>query len=77
VAIKRLALRSKTDKSRLYDMSTELIVERLEEYKNKTKLARDYYEKKGLLRVVDGEGSVDEVFERICIELDKAQRLVF
>ncbi len=77
VAIKRLALRSKTDKSRLYDMSTELIVERLEEYKNKTKLARDYYEKKGLLRVVDGEGSIDEVFERICIELDKAQRLVF
>ncbi len=73
-AVKRLALRSKTDKSRLYDMDTEVIVGRLEEYEEKTMLARDFYEKRNLLHIVDGEGSADEIFERICKELEKTLR---
>ena len=73
-AVRRLALRSKTEKSRLYDMDTELIVSRLQEYEDKTVLARDFYEKKNLLHVVDGEGTEDEVFERISKQLDKMKR---
>ncbi|HON19338.1 MAG TPA: adenylate kinase [Salinivirgaceae bacterium] len=69
-AVKRLALRSKTDKSRTYDMDTELIVSRLEEYEQKTMLARDFYAKKNMLHVVDGHGTPDEVFNRICQEIN-------
>ncbi|MDD2562693.1 MAG: adenylate kinase [Salinivirgaceae bacterium] len=73
-AVRRLALRSKTEKSRLYDMDTELIVSRLQEYEDKTVLARDFYEKKNLLYVVDGEGTEDEVFERISDQLERMKR---
>ena len=75
-AVKRLALRSKTDKSRLYDMDTEVIVSRLEEYEEKTMLARDFYDKKNLLHIVDGEGTVEEVFERIDRELERTKRRI-
>ena len=73
-AIKRLAQRSKTDKSRVYDMDTDVIVSRIEEYDQKTRLARDFYEKKNLLHIVDGHGSEQDVFARICNELDKTMR---
>lgn len=73
-AIKRLAQRSKTDKSRAYDMDTDVIVSRIEEYDEKTKLARDFYNKKGLLHIVDGHGTEQEIFIRICGELDKIMR---
>lgn len=76
-AMRRLALRSKTKKSRVYDMDPEIIVGRLEEYETKTRLAKEFYEKKNLLRVVDGHGTVDEVFERICFEFERSQRLSF
>ena len=72
--MRRLALRSKTDRSRLYDMDTETIVSRLEEYEQKTSLARNFYEKRKLLHSVSGDGTEDEVFERICQQIDKVLR---
>jgi adenylate kinase len=69
-AMKRLAHRSKTDKSRLYDMETETIVSRLEEYEQKTMLARNFYEKRNLLQKVSGVGSEEKVFENICNQID-------
>lgn len=76
-AMKRLGQRSKTDRSRLYDMDTQTIVSRLEEYEQKTMLARNFYEKRHLLQVVDGDGSEDEVFERICSQIDETLRNAF
>lgn len=73
-AMKRLAQRSKTDRSRNYDMDTETIVSRLEEYEQKTMLARDFYAKRNLIHSVSGEGTEDEVFERICQQIDKILR---
>lgn len=73
-AIKRLGHRSKTDRSRLYDMDTETIVSRLEEYEEKTKLARNFYEKRNLLSSVSGDGTEEEVFERICNKIDNILR---
>jgi adenylate kinase len=73
-AMKRLAQRSKTDRSRLYDMDTETIVSRLEEYEQKTILARNFYNKRNLLHVVSGVGTEDEVFESICNQIDLTLR---
>lgn len=73
-AMKRLVQRSKTDRSRLYDMDTETIVSRLEEYEQKTMLARNFYEKRHLLQTVSGDGTEEEVFERICNQVDLALR---
>jgi adenylate kinase len=73
-AMKRLGHRSKTDRSRLYDMDTQTIVSRLEEYEQKTLLARNSYERRNLLQVVSGDGSEDEVFDRICKQIDEALR---
>lgn len=47
------------------DDSEEVIRERLETYRNATMPLIDYYQKKGLLIDIDGEGSIEEVFERI------------
>jgi adenylate kinase len=76
-AMKRLGQRSKTDRSRLYDMDTETIVSRLEEYEQKTMLARDFYERRNLMQVVNGDGTEDEVFERICKQIDETLRNAF
>ncbi|MGE0076385.1 MAG: adenylate kinase [Bacteroidales bacterium] len=73
-AMKRLALRSKTDRSRLYDMDTETIVSRLEEYEQKTMLARNFYEKRHRLQQVSGDGNEEEVFDRICNQIDRTLR---
>ena len=76
-SMKRLALRSKTDKSRLYDMDTQTIVSRLEEYEHKTALARDFYQHRNLFQAVNGFGSEEEVFVRICKQFDETLRRAF
>jgi adenylate kinase len=76
-AIKRLGQRSKTDRSRMYDMDTETIVSRLEEFEEKTKLARDFYERRNLLQIVEGDGTEDEVFERLCNQIDETLRRAY
>lgn len=55
----RLAKRGREDDGR------EIVAERLEQYKEKTRPLTDYYEKKGVLELVDGHGTPDEVFDRI------------
>lgn len=55
--------------SRADDMEAETIRERLELYHKQTEPLKSYYEKKGLLRLIDGQGSPDEVFDRIVAAL--------
>ncbi len=47
------------------DDTVEGIKNRLTVYKNETKPVLDYYEKKGLVKIIGGTGSVESIFERI------------
>lgn len=69
-AVKRLVDRSKTDQRRPYDMEIETIISRLEEYEQRTLMAKDFYDKKHLLHTVDGQGSEQEVLKRITDRID-------
>ena len=64
-AIKRLSARGHTEKARPYDKSTELIVNRLEQYKEKTNPVIDYYKNQGKYFSVRAEGDEKEVFENL------------
>ena len=47
------------------DDTTEGVKNRLAVYENETKPVLDYYEKKGLVKVINGTGSVESMFDRI------------
>jgi len=64
-AIKRLNDRGKTERKRLYDISTDLILNRLDEYEKKTKPVIEYYKKQSIFFEVDGRGEEEEVNERL------------
>jgi adenylate kinase len=68
-AVKRLSERAKTEKARPYDASTELIVNRLEQYKTKTLPVIDYYKNLGKYTSVRAEGPEREVFKALEHEL--------
>jgi adenylate kinase len=64
-AIKRLNDRGKTDRKRPYDISTDMILNRLDEYEKKTKPVIEYYKKQTIFFEVDGSGSEETVNERL------------
>jgi len=64
-ALKRLNARASTEKARVYDKSIDLIVNRLEQYKNKTQPVVDYYKKLSKHYSIDATGSEQEVFEKL------------
>ena len=47
------------------DDTREGIINRLSVYQNETEPVINYYEKQGLVKVIDGIGAVDSVFDRI------------
>ncbi len=51
------------------DHEEETVKQRLRLYHEQTEPLKNYYEDKGLLKAIDGEGSPDEVFSRIVAEL--------
>lgn len=61
---KRLAGRGRADDTE------EAIKQRLVGYANQTKPLLDYYGKQGLLKTVDGLGSIDDIFNRVSTILD-------
>jgi len=70
-AIKRLSARAKSKDARSYDMDTDVIVHRLEEYEKITLPALKYYEKMNKVCVIDARGSEKEVYKRV---MEKAER---
>lgn len=64
-AIKRLHERSKTQRSRPYDSTTDLIINRLDEYEKKTKPVVEYYKKQSIYLEVDGAGSEEKVYQQL------------
>lgn len=63
-AIKRLLSRGREDDTR------ELIAQRLKIYHQQTDPVLDYYKVKGLLKEIDGLGSIDEIRQRIRDQLN-------
>ena len=67
--IKRILKRGETS-GRTDDTDHDIISARIAEYKNKTEAVADYYRKTGKVVMVSGEGSVDDIFERLSKEID-------
>lgn len=53
------------------DADPEIIENRIANYKRQTAPVADFYKAQGKLRLVNGIGSIDEIFGRICEAVDK------
>jgi len=53
------------------DDRPEVIKKRLSVYHNETEKLVHYYKKKGIYKAVNGEGRIEEVFQRICSLINK------
>jgi adenylate kinase len=67
--VKRLLNRGLTS-GRSDDSNEQVIHDRITEYRRKTSIVADYYESFHKLVTIKGEGSVDEIFDAICKEID-------
>jgi adenylate kinase len=63
--LKRLLLRGK-DSGRADDQNEEIIANRIKEYNSKTLPLKEYYNAQGKLRIINGIGSIEAIFENIC-----------
>jgi adenylate kinase len=72
--IRRLDERSKTPRCMPYDSSTARIVKRLREHETKTMPVIEKYKQLHGVITVDGLGTFDEVFARICSRLEEQSR---
>lgn len=72
--IKRLLNRGQSS-GRSDDVDETVIRSRIQEYENKTKPVADYYRRFNKIVHVKGEGSVDDIFELLCKEIDKQKNV--
>ncbi|HLN53801.1 MAG TPA: adenylate kinase [Lentimicrobium sp.] len=75
-SIKRLSNRAKTPNARSYDLNTDLIIHRLEEYHEKTVAVGNFYDKQSKFATVDAAGDESVVFERLSDKVEKAMRVL-
>ena len=67
--VRRLVKRGET--SGRSDDNNELVIRaRISEYHDKTAAVADYYKKFGKVKMVMGEGSIEEIFDGLCKEID-------
>jgi adenylate kinase len=71
--IKRLVKRGQTS-GRADDGNEIVIRARIVEYHLKTAAVADHYEKANKVVMVKGEGTVDEIFARLCAEIDRLMK---
>ena len=67
--VKRLLLRGK-DSGRPDDSNEEIIRNRISVYNDQTAVVAEYYEEKGHFKKINGVGSVEEIFDKICDAVD-------
>jgi adenylate kinase len=67
--VERLLNRGKTS-GRSDDTNETIIRARIAEYENKTAAVAQYYEAFGKVIRIQGEGSIDDIFELLCKEID-------
>lgn len=67
--IKRLSLRGK-DSGRADDANEEVISNRIAVYNGQTAVVADFYNQQNKFQKVDGIGSIDEIFQRLCLAIE-------
>ena len=67
--VHRLLERGKTS-GRTDDLNESIIRNRMKVYRDETTPVYDYYDAKGLSIQVNGMGTVDEIFEELCLVID-------
>jgi adenylate kinase len=67
---KRLLLRGK-DSGRADDQDPAVVQNRINVYRNETEPVRDYYQAQNKYTGIDGIGSIDEIFNRLCSVIDQ------
>ena len=70
--VKRILLRGK-DSGRADDASEDVIRNRIAVYREQTAIVAEHYSKQGKYVAVNGVGTLDEVFGRICEAIDAAK----
>lgn len=68
--IKRLLKRGETS-GRSDDNNEQVIRARIEEYRNKTEAVADYYRQFNKVVMIQGEGTIDDIFGALCREIDQ------
>ncbi len=68
--VKRLLNRGLTS-GRSDDTNEDIICERIAEYKRKTSIVAEYYKQQQKFAEIQGEGSVESIFEAISAEIEK------
>jgi len=71
--VARIVNRAKVS-GRADDSDINVIKNRIEVYKAQTAVVADYYAAQGKYFPVDGTGTIEEVFERICEKIDAAAK---
>lgn len=72
--IKRLDRRGRSEKARSYDLSTEMIIHRLEEYQNKTAPVMELYKKQNKHAVVNAVGEHESIFALLADTVEAAMK---
>jgi adenylate kinase len=72
--VKRLLNRGQTS-GRSDDMNVDVIKARITEYHKKTSSVADHYSKHNKMVLVNGEGSIDQIFNSLCDQVDKKAAL--
>lgn len=67
--IKRLLLRGK-DSGRADDQDEQIIANRIKVYNEQTAVVADFYAAQNRFQKIDGVGSIDEIFGRLCTAID-------
>jgi adenylate kinase len=70
--VKRILQRGKTS-GRSDDNDERIVRERLRVYKEQTLPLADYYRQQGKYVELNGEGSIEEIFGRLCAVIDKVK----
>ena len=68
---KRLLLRG-MDSGRPDDKDPTVVQRRIDIYNNETAHLKEYYSKQGKFHGVNGVGSIEEIFERICAVIERS-----
>ena len=71
--VKRLLLRGK-ESGRADDSNEGVIRDRIDVYKAQTAVVADHYKPKGKHRAVNGLGTIDEIFGRLCQEIESLNK---
>ena len=71
--VKRLLNRGKTS-GRSDDVNENVVRARIAEYHKKTSAVAEYYSKFGKVVSIKGEGTVDDIFNALCSEIEERMR---